>query len=324
MFSVHTTLHSMFAAMLFTGIILAPVAIATPAVKDLADLRIVINAAAGTIGDTNNPNRGWGFNIGKGESMGTADLVNNITNTVLRMKFQIDTNLTAWLLPDNATIPAANGNTPTPLPPTLPLTSSIAMPSAVPTSIVNATVDLSTPYIDYISTIPSLSTSLTSLGRAYHREMNSPVNQAIQGLQQSLTTLQTTMLQSNLIGSPGVLRTIRASSSLENAQVAWGRFLNLPGRASASDSGETDSETEPNNSLSRRQVGSEGHSARLPPEDGKYYTHKELWGRYGPRWGMSRKMEAKWADVLVQWEVRRARVAHDGAGNARIGQPSVV
>jgi hypothetical protein len=79
--------------MLFTGIILAPMAIATPAVKDLADLRTVVSAAAGTIGDLNNPNRGWGFNIGKGDGMGTADLVNNITNTVLRTKFQIDTNM---------------------------------------------------------------------------------------------------------------------------------------------------------------------------------------------------------------------------------------
>jgi hypothetical protein len=39
------------------------------------------------------------------------------------------------------------------------------MPSAIPTSVANATMDLSTPYIDYISAIPNLSTSLTSLGR---------------------------------------------------------------------------------------------------------------------------------------------------------------
>jgi hypothetical protein len=92
MFSAHIKLHSLLTTMLFSGIILVPSAIATPAVRDLADLRTIVNAAARTIGDPNNPNRGWGFNIGNGGSMGTADLINNITNTALRMKFQINTN----------------------------------------------------------------------------------------------------------------------------------------------------------------------------------------------------------------------------------------
>jgi|TARA_R110002003_G_scaffold104_41_gene8552 hypothetical protein len=83
--------HTLLSTMLVTGIILAPVALATPAVQDLINLRTVINAAANTIGDTKNPNRGWGFG-GSGGVMGTADLVNNVTNTVLGMKFQVDTN----------------------------------------------------------------------------------------------------------------------------------------------------------------------------------------------------------------------------------------
>ena len=79
--------------MIVTGIILAPVAMATPAMQDLTDLRTVINAAANTIGDQNNPNRGFGFNLlGGSGQMGTADLVNNVTNTILRTKFQLDTN----------------------------------------------------------------------------------------------------------------------------------------------------------------------------------------------------------------------------------------
>ena len=156
--------------------------------------------------------------------------------------------------------------------------------------------------------------------------MNSPVREAIQGLQQALPTLQTTMLQHSLIGSPGVLRTIRASSSLENAQVAWGRFLNLPGKAGASDNGNTDPDAPAGSggTVSRRQVGSEAHAARLPPADGKYYTHKELWGRYGSRWGVSREIKARWADVLAQWEVRRARAVHNDAEEARIGGVVVV
>jgi len=79
--------------MLVTGIILAPAVMATPAVQDLADLKSVISAAASSIGDPNNPNRGFGFNLLSGNGqMGTADLVNNITNTILRGKFQFDTN----------------------------------------------------------------------------------------------------------------------------------------------------------------------------------------------------------------------------------------
>jgi hypothetical protein len=78
-------------AMFVTGIILAPTALATPAVQDLANLRAVINAAADTIGSPQNPNRGWGLLTALGQ-MGTADHINNITSTVLQCKFQIDTN----------------------------------------------------------------------------------------------------------------------------------------------------------------------------------------------------------------------------------------
>ncbi|KAH4006812.1 hypothetical protein HBI56_027490 [Parastagonospora nodorum] len=307
MFSVYLNTQSLSAAMLFTGIILAPVALATPAVQDLNDLRTVVDAAAKTIGDPSNPNRGWGFNIGN-KGMGTADLLNNITNTVLQIKFQIDTNKTAWLLP-NATSPDRNTTTPTP---SLPLTSSIVLPLTAPTSLVNATTDLSTPYIDYVAAIPNLATSLTSLGRAYHREMNSPVSQAIDGLQQSLTTLQTTMLQSDLIGSQAVLRTIRASSSLENAQVAWGRFLNLPGRASAGGSGSGNDDGE---GARKRQL------LRPALADGKFYTHKELWGRSEGRSKALRDGKTRWAEAVAKLEAHRARVLN---GHARVGRPFVV
>jgi hypothetical protein len=148
--------------------------------------------------------------------------------------------------------------------------------------------------------------------------MNSPVNQAIEGLQQSLTTLQTTMLQSDLIGSQAVLRTIRASSSLENAQVAWGRFLNLPGRGSDSGSlGSGSGDDDSSSSARKRQV------SRPLPADGKYYTHKELWGRDEPL-KMSRDGKTTWSDAVGQWEKRRARVINGGAENAKVGRPFVV
>lgn len=143
--------------------------------------------------------------------------------------------------------------------------------------------------------------------------MNSPVNTAIEGFQQSLTTLQTTMLQNELISSQAILRTIRASSSLENAQVAWGRFLNLPGRASSVDSGNSDSEVGGGVSS-----GTSGPSKRrvVKPEPalGKVYTHKELWGRDRGVVGSD------------AWEARPARVVHGsvGAENARVGRPFTV
>lgn len=77
--------------MLVTSIILAPAVMATPAVQDLADLRTVINTAANTIGDLQSPNRGWGL-FGSSSQMGTADLIMNITSTILQSKFQVDTN----------------------------------------------------------------------------------------------------------------------------------------------------------------------------------------------------------------------------------------
>jgi hypothetical protein len=83
MFSAHISQHTSLSAMLVTAII-------------LIDLRAVINAAATTIGDPHNPNLGWGLGLGSlfggSGQMGTADLVNNITSTILQMKFQVDKN----------------------------------------------------------------------------------------------------------------------------------------------------------------------------------------------------------------------------------------
>ncbi|KAF3010816.1 hypothetical protein E8E13_008509 [Curvularia kusanoi] len=261
--------------MFVTGILLAPAVMATPAVQDLANLRAVINAAAETIGSPQNPNRGWGL-VGTVGQMGTADLINNITSTVLQSKFQIDTNKTAWLSPLNDNLNITNDTVPSL---TLPMSSSMVLPTVLPTisptstpNPENVTSDLSTPYIDYVSSIPNLSTSLTSLGRVWHREMNAPVSQAIQVLQQSITTLQTSMIQNDLIGSSAVLRTIRASSSLESAQQAWSRFLNLPEDSEPGDLGGSD--------LGQSTPPIFGRSVqRLNVPNSRYYTHKELWGR---------------------------------------------
>ncbi|KAL6707555.1 hypothetical protein ACN47E_003904 [Coniothyrium glycines] len=292
--------------MLVTGIILAPVALATPALQDLVDLRSVINAAANTIGDQNNPNKGWGISfLGGNNQMGTADLINNVTMTILRSKFQLDTNRTQWL----QAVPALNGTSPNgtaqPWTPTLPLTSSLSLPSIVPTTtptLDNVTTDLSTPYIDFVSAIPNLSTSLTSLGRAYHREMNGPVYQAIAGLQQSISALQSSMLGSNLIRPNAVVRTLRASSSLEDAQQAWSRWLNLPGSVSGpirDPSGAFNDDTDSTSSppILRR----EAIPLKTLPTDGGHYTHKELWGARKREMKHFHAEQQEWSSAATMW-----------------------
>jgi len=113
--------------------------------------------------------------------------------------------------------------------------------------------------------------------------MNQPVQDAIGALQQSITALQTDMLQSNLISSTAIVRTIRASSSLENAQTAWGRFLNLPGSTGGGDNDDAGGDV---GGVTKRQTleltaheGGAGDKPRPPPSSGRYYSHEELWGR---------------------------------------------
>ncbi|KAL1793943.1 hypothetical protein ACET3X_007364 [Alternaria dauci] len=303
MFSAHHKDCLLLRTMLVTGIILIPTAIATPAVQDLVDLRGVINAAASAIGDPNNPNRGFGFNLfGSSGQLSTADLVNNITNTILRGKFQLDTNKTSWLLPDNLAntpIPINDTKSLPPIQPTpaLPVTASLALPSVLPTTtptLNNLTIDLTTPYIDYVQAIPNLSSSLTTLGRSFHREMNSPVTEAITGLEQTLTTFQTIMLENNLITAQAVIRTIRASSSLESAATAWSRSLNLPG-------GGSDDEDTESSASDRPMMLGRAEFRRPPPKDAEEKTR--------PHGG-----------VVIQTEEERASTAE----KARVGRPFVV
>lgn len=95
MFSLNTKAGSL-KAMCITGAIFVPIVSATsPASDDLFNLRTIINSAADSITNMSNSNTGWNFfgggNAGDNQ-MGTADLVNNITTTILRTKFQLDTN----------------------------------------------------------------------------------------------------------------------------------------------------------------------------------------------------------------------------------------
>ncbi|KAI4667321.1 uncharacterized protein J4E79_002006 [Alternaria viburni] len=337
--------------MLVTGIILIPTAIATPAaMQDLTDMRSVVDAAASAIGNPNNPNRGFGFNLfGGSGQMGTADLVNNITNTILRAKYQLDTNRvrvlpatssilitstnkhqqqTSWLQPSNSTLNGTlpTSSVPTLATPTLPLTASLALPTSIPTTtptLDNLTIDLTSPYMAYVQSMPDLANSLTTLGRAYHREMNSPVNEAIAGLEQSLTTFQTALLESELISAQAVIRTIRASSSLESAATAWSRFLNLPGGGSDDDDAGSAASSSPSlQGVGRSSVLGRAEAKRPPPGNGRFYSHFELWNRSEPRARVSTEGKFSPHDLVVQAEEKR--VSTTAAEKARVGRPFVV
>jgi hypothetical protein len=165
--------------------------------------------------------------------------------------------------------------------------------------------------MEYIQAIPNLSSSLTALGRAFHREMNAPVTEAVAGLQQSLTTFQTALLEGDLISAQAVVRTIRASSSLETAATAWSRFLNLPsGGSDNNDDDEAGSVSPPSlPAVERPGVLGRAEAKRPPPINGRFYSHFELWNRSDkarPR-GRAVQAEEKRVDTITAEQVRVAR-----------------
>jgi hypothetical protein len=109
--------------------------------------------------------------------------------------------------------------------------------------------------------------------------MNYPVYEAIEALQQGISVFQSSLLQNELIRSQAVIRTIRASSTLEDAKQTWSRFLNLPGRGGNTDG--SDEGTTPNTPtvttrfVEKRRVV----KAAFTPTVTRLYTHQELWNR---------------------------------------------
>jgi hypothetical protein len=153
--------------------------------------------------------------------------------------------------PDNTTAP---DNTTDP-------TQTEAFAPTIPIPTPPSNISLDTPYLDYVSSIPTLANALVDLGRAWHKELNAPVSEATGALQQAMKEYSTSMLEGELLSSKSILRTIHASSSLESAQVAWSRVLNLPGAAG------------------KKKKRGEEEVKRPQLAGGQFYTHKELWGR---------------------------------------------
>jgi hypothetical protein len=68
----------------------------SPAMDDMSNINSIVNAAADSIRTMGDSNSGWnlfGDSNASGTHMGTAGLVNNITTTILKSKFQLDTNM---------------------------------------------------------------------------------------------------------------------------------------------------------------------------------------------------------------------------------------
>jgi hypothetical protein len=130
------------------------------------------------------------------------------------------------------------------------------------------------------------------------------------------------MLQNDLISSHAVVRTLHASSSLENAEAAFGHILNLPGSGGSSGGADdtSDSDDNSNGGITRRsdihiEEGADGAGtkiARPPPASGMYYTHQELWGRDELQPRPDKEGKARWFDGVVRWEGRKAGLARGG------------
>lgn len=164
-------------------------------------------------------------------------------------------------IPTPTTNPANTPPTPTP---TLPGVTNPNPPPAAPNN-PPLMVNLDEPYLAYINSVPNLAAALTALGRAWHKELNKPIWDAIDALQSAATSFSTSMLSADFIHGPSILRTTRASSSLEDAKVAWSRLLNIPGKPGKK----------------RRGVGIEASvvERKAPIPTGRFYSHQELWSR---------------------------------------------
>ncbi|OCL14672.1 hypothetical protein AOQ84DRAFT_384548 [Glonium stellatum] len=171
---------------------------ATDTGTNFLNLRTIITAAADTIwaplnatGVSNVTNFGSIPAIAQ-STIGTADLIANVTGSILGSKYSLDVNKAAF--------------------------------------INNTTIPMDGIYTNYLDAIPTLSSALTALGKSWHQELNIPIYLAIEALTESVHGFGSSMLQANLITSNSTIRTIQVANTLSDAQAAWSKILNYPGR----------------------------------------------------------------------------------------------
>ncbi|KAF2259460.1 hypothetical protein CC78DRAFT_621024 [Lojkania enalia] len=263
--------------MLLTGILLAPTVL-SDALTDLQNLHAIVNNSSQIIGQATNSSRNWGDPFGGTDAdLSTAGLVQNITATVLKSKWSLDTDQVTWT---NATNTTHSG-----------------------TNLTN----LDAPYIDYVSAIPNLAAALTALGQSWHGELNKPVFDAIGGLQDSITAFQTSLLKAHLLTTSATLRTIRASTALEDAQIAWSRVLNLPGPSSTHDTPKARLR-----GLPVEKSGGKGREKRGKGE--RFFTHQELWDeRHHEQSRSARTIHTSATMVPQDYQQSAQRVEFSGA-----------
>jgi hypothetical protein len=145
------------------------------------------------------------------KTKGTADVVQNITASILRVNYNLGLNQVSdvslysskYSLFLCVKLTPESGQT---------KWTTVTMTNGTKTDINLTGTGIDAPYIDvcpsvppplpapptnlfergltqtqYINTIPNLSTALVALGRSWHREMNRPIHDAIQTLQNTIT-----------------------------------------------------------------------------------------------------------------------------------------
>ncbi|KAF1988815.1 hypothetical protein K402DRAFT_373151 [Aulographum hederae CBS 113979] len=114
------------------------------------------------------------------------------------------------------------------------IASKIHLQENMTTYINNQPLPLDEQYLNYTSCIPTLSSRLISRGTRYHDEANSPVFNALQDLARAIPSLGTALRDANITSREAMVRTLRAGSTVVDAQSAWDRELNYPGSVGGS------------------------------------------------------------------------------------------
>ncbi|KAF1820721.1 uncharacterized protein K489DRAFT_403312 [Dissoconium aciculare CBS 342.82] len=85
-------------------------------------------------------------------------------------------------------------------------------------------------YLDYAASLGELSHAVIARGRIFHQEMNLPVVVALQGLASAVYYYGRCLRNGNFISQGATIRTWTAGSDIVEAQTAWDKNLNYPGR----------------------------------------------------------------------------------------------
>ncbi|KAF2835022.1 hypothetical protein M501DRAFT_477453 [Patellaria atrata CBS 101060] len=96
--------------------------------------------------------------------------------------------------------------------------------------VAETSIPLDGDYLPYVDEISSLAAAVKARGQTWHDEENWTVFQNLRGLSTAVHNYGSTLRRRGLISQTATIRTIRAVSSLTDAQTAWDRPMNYPGK----------------------------------------------------------------------------------------------